>query len=219
MATVIAPLPFRLASPLDAVLPAPAPRSAALGERPRAPASAAGSSLTRRRIEAETVARLVDLSDCRVIGAVGEDAGLVLATALARNVHASGLLRADESGIGAAAPFPGVAARIRTKATDDALPRGADAYLVKRALAARDDAATVRFLASARRAMPRHARLVLLENLVSRESFAAAWFASGAQARSSRTVDDVVALLAAAGLRATQFTAHPAIDLLEAVAA
>ena len=98
------------------------------------------------------------------------------------------------------------------------MPRGADAYLVKRALAVRDDEAAVRFLASARRAMPRHARLVLLENLVSRESFAAAWFASGAQARASRTVDDVAALLAAAGLRATQFTAHPAIDLLEAVA-
>ncbi len=174
-----------------------------------------GQPSTRARIEAETAARLIDVSHARVIGAVGEDAGLVLATTLARNVHATGLLRADESGIGAAAPFPGVAARIRTKHADDALPRGADVYLVKRALAFRDDAAAARFLESCRRAMARHARLVLLENLVSRESFAAAWFASGAQARAGRSVDDVAVLLAAAGLRPTHFTAHPAIDALE----
>src|SRR5262249_42885791 len=152
----------RLAARLEALQPPPATRPTA---------SPAGLGLARRRIEAETVARLVDLSDCRVIGAVAEDAGLVLATALARNVHATGLLRADESGIGAAAPFPGVPTRIRTKTADEALPRGADIYLVKRALASRDADGAVRFLASARRALARHARLVLLENLVSRESF------------------------------------------------
>jgi hypothetical protein len=52
MASVIAPAPFRLATRLEAIRGAP----------PRNAEPAPATSTTRRRTEAETVARLADLS-------------------------------------------------------------------------------------------------------------------------------------------------------------
>ncbi|MBL8839257.1 MAG: hypothetical protein JNL66_23580 [Alphaproteobacteria bacterium] len=174
----------------------------------------------RARIEAETIARLADVSDCRVIAAAGEDAGLVLATLLARNPHAAGVAFHDVAD-GPARAFPAVAGRVRVRPHDGAavLPRGADAYLVKRALAMRDDDAAAAFLAACRGAVARHARLLIAESTALRDDLdvVVSWFAPPQSAGRARSAAAIAALLREAGFVPGRFLPHPAIAIIEAM--
>lgn len=194
--------------------PTPPPRIAP--RRMRLPPAAGGA---RTRIEAETIARLADVSDCRVIAAAGEDAGLVLATLLARNPHATGVAL-DDVAAGPVLAFPAIVGRIRVRPHGHGavLPRGADAYVVKRALAMRDDAAAVAFLAGCRATVARHARLLIAESTALHDGSGgvASWFAPSPSAGRARGVDAIAALLRAAGFMPGRFVPHPAIDLIEA---
>lgn len=174
----------------------------------------------RPRIEAETIARLADLSDCRVVAVAGEDAGLVLATLLARHQHATGLA-SEGTQLDAADAFPGVAPRIRLRQGEATAlpPRGADAYVLKRLLAVRDDAAAIELLTQCRARVSRHARLLIAETVAVRDWLGdlAGWFA--ARGARIRTLDEIAELLRRAGFAAQRYEPHPAIDLVEAMPA
>lgn len=109
-----------------------------------------------------------DFSWCRVVADLGGAGGALLAAILAANPRTSGLLVDRAEAIENAAPHleaAGLAARCTLVAGDllEAVPRGADAYIMKSLLHGYDDDDALRILRNCRDVMAAESRLLVIE--------------------------------------------------------
>jgi hypothetical protein len=122
------------------------------------------------RLSEAEVLRCCDFSRFRRVVDVGGGRGGLLAAILARHPELRGVLfDRPEVVAGADAPAAaGVADRVQTVGGSffDAIPRGADAYLMKIVLHDWDDPSAVRILRACREAMGEDARLIVLETVL-----------------------------------------------------
>ena len=126
------------------------------------------ADLTRR--SAAAVASAYDFSAARTIADVGGGSGTLLAAVLERNPHARGILFDLPHVIDAARKtLPAAISRRCEFVGGDffkAVPRGADAYLLKYILHDWDDDRSRAILGRIREAMPASAKLLVVEDLV-----------------------------------------------------
>jgi hypothetical protein len=118
--------------------------------------------------EGEAVLRHLDLSGVRQIVDVGGGRGELLAEMLRRQPNLRGVLFEQPCVVAAAQGLlgaAGVADRCRIEAGDffDRVPTGGDLYLLKAVIHNWNDEAATAILANCRRAMSRHARIVIAE--------------------------------------------------------
>lgn len=202
-----------------------------MSEHPDAAAIFDAAMIARSAAEDEAMLAAYDLSSSNEIVDVGGGRGALLLAALNRHPRLDGVLfelphvidGARES-IGADLP----ADRCRFHAGDffrDALPAGADVYVLKKVIHDWDDARARQILAACRRAMSRNSSLLLIEPVIPPgngpsfakllDLFMLVW--PGGQ---ERTEDEHRTLLASAGLALVRIvpTASP-VSVIEARAA
>jgi hypothetical protein len=132
----------------------------------------------RSRQEATAITAAYDFGGFRRLVDVGGGHGILLSTILAATPSLRGVLfdrpevvdRAHEN-----LRADGMLSRCDVVAGDffASVPAGGDAYLLSRVIHDWDDAASIRILATCREAMPDHARLVLIEAVMSQRARAA----------------------------------------------
>jgi hypothetical protein len=121
--------------------------------------------------EAAVVAPMYDFSGLTTVVDVGGGRGALLAAILRRNPHLRGILFESPQAI-AEAPallaIQGVAERCEIVAGDffQALPMGADAYILKWILVSWDDEPSVVILQNCRRALGSRGKLLVIERLI-----------------------------------------------------
>jgi hypothetical protein len=138
------------------------------------PADAAvfdAAMLERTAAFAPSVAAGYDFSDVRTVVDVGGGRGNLLAAILHRHGHLQGTLfelPAVAAGAKAVLDAAGVTDRCQVVAGDffDAVPAGADCYVLANVLHDWDDARAARILASCREAMTRQGRVLIVERLI-----------------------------------------------------
>ena len=130
----------------------------------------------------------------------------------------------DAARRGAGGPLPG--ATFVTGDVFDSVPEGGDAYLLRHLLHDYDDHDCLRMLGNVRRAMAPDARVLVLEKTVPTDDTPGPgrWLDLHVMLLSGgreRTAPEYQALFDQAGLRLSRVlpTAHPAVDIIEAVAA
>jgi hypothetical protein len=160
---------------------------------------------------------------------VGGGNGSLLAAILTAYPGRRGTLFDLPEGIAAAQRADSAATPGMTFATGDVLesaPAGGDAYLFRHLLHDYDDPDCLRMLGNVRRAMPPQARVLVLEKTVPTDDTPGPgrWLDLHVMLLTGgreRTVPEYDALFGKAGLRLTRVlpTAHPAVEIVEAVAA
>ncbi len=160
---------------------------------------------------------------------VGGGHGMLLSAVLAAWPGKRGTLFDLAEGIGAAkrgegGPLPGVAFATGD-VFDTPVPADGDVYLLRHLLHDYDDADAVRILANVRRSMPAHARVLVLEKTIPTDDTPGPgrWLDLHVMllvGGRERTVEEYAALFAKAGLTLARVipTAHPAVEIVEAVA-
>jgi len=193
-----------------------------------------GAMVEITRLIASELARMVDFSAVRRVVDIGGGYGELLTVILSAHPHLHGTLfdlPHAMSGAAALAGQAGVSDRCELASGSffEAIPAGADIYLLKSILHNWDDTQCGVILQHCRRAMPDGARLIVVERVMPRRLSASA--VDRAVARSDlnmlvglagreRTMDELASLLANAGLRVArtgaavrEFTAIEAMPL------
>jgi hypothetical protein len=179
--------------------------------------------------ETPAIVAAYDFSACGHIVDVGGGNGSLLSAILAAHPGRRATLFDLPEGIAAAergegGRLPGVT----LKAGDvfSAVPDGGDLYLLRHLLHDYDDADCVRILDNVRRAMPLNARILVLEKTVPTDDTPGPgrWLDLHVMLLTGgreRTAEEYSALFGKAGLRLERVlpTAHPAVEIVEAVAA
>jgi SAM-dependent methyltransferase len=143
-----------------------------LAGRPDVLAEFAGTMRALTRLELVTVLRLYPWSTIHTIVDVGGNDGTFLAALLARCPTMRGVVFDLPSAVAAAPAVlaaTGVAGRAEIAAGDafdDALPQGADAYVIKRVLVEFNDDRAAAFVRAVRSAMRPDSRLLVLEPML-----------------------------------------------------
>jgi ubiquinone/menaquinone biosynthesis C-methylase UbiE len=179
--------------------------------------------------ETPAIVAAYDFSRFQHIVDVGGGHGALLAAILAAYPGRRGTLFDLQQGIdaarqGEAGELPGI-----TFAAGDVfefVPAGGDAYLLRHLLHDYDDEDCLRMLGNVRRAMAPHARVLVLEKTVPIDDTPGPgrWLDLHVMLLTGgreRTAPEYEALFAKAGLRLARVlpTAHPAVEIVEAVAA
>lgn len=159
---------------------------------------------------------------------VGGGHGMLLSAILAAHPGIRGTLFDLQEGIdaargGAGGPLPGV--NFVAGDVFEFVPEGGDAYLLRHLLHDYDDADCLRMLGNVRRAMKPGARVLVLEKTVPTDDTPGPgrWLDLHVMLLTGgreRTVPEYSALFEKAGLRLSRVlpTAHPAVEIVEAVA-
>jgi hypothetical protein len=118
----------------------------------------------------EAIADAFDFSGSRVVADIGGGAGSLLAAILRRHDHLRGILF-DQPGVASQATVlrePDLAARVSVVGGSffDAVPAGADAYVLKAILHDWDDAQSTAILRNIRLAVPPEGSLLVVERVV-----------------------------------------------------
>ena len=170
-----------------------------------------------------------DFGACRHIVDVGGGNGSLISAILAAFPGRRATLFDLPEGIAAAergegGPLPGVA--LVAGDAFSAVPEGGDLYLLRHLMHDYDDEPCLRILTSVRRAMLAQARVLVLEKPIPPDDrpTPGRWLDLHVMLLTGgreRTVEEYEALFAQAGLKLSRIlpTAHPAMDILEAVAA
>ncbi len=179
--------------------------------------------------ETPAIVAAYDFSQFKHIVDVGGGHGMLLSAILAAHPNVRGTLFDLQEGIdagkrGEGGPLPNV-----TFVAGDVfefVPEGGDAYLFRHLLHDYDDDDCLKMLNNVRRAMPAHARVLVLEKTVPIDDTPGPgrWLDLHVMLLTGgreRTEEEYRALFAKAGLRLTRVlpTAHPAVEVLEAVRA
>ena len=171
-----------------------------------------------------------DFSSCSHIVDIGGGNGSLLSAILAAHPGRRATLFDLPEGIAAAqrgegGPLPNVTLAAGD-VFDTPVPAGGDLYLLRHILHDYDDPEAARILANVRRAMPEAARVLVLEKTVPTDDTPGPgrWLDLHVMLLTGgreRTVDQYAALFGKAGLRLSRVlpTAHPAVEIVEAVAA
>jgi hypothetical protein len=185
--------------------------------------------------QARAVSSLLDKYDwsrARCVVDVGGGNGHLLAGFLTRFAEAKGVLFEQPEVIEIARPIVanrGVAGRcelVGGSFFDDVIPRGGTHYVLQHVLHNWDDASCIAILENCRKAMPRDARLLVLEHVLPSDTSGPAPFVMldlhmmSVLGGSVRTLAEYDALLGGAGFERTQHlaTGSNAADIIEAVA-
>jgi hypothetical protein len=179
--------------------------------------------------ETPAIVAAYDFSQFKHIVDVGGGHGMLLSAVLAAHPGLRGTLLDLQAGIDAARRGEGGSLAGATFVVGDvfeAVPPGGDAYLMRHLLHDYDDADCLRMLGNVRRAMPAHARVLVLEKTVPTDDTPGPgrWLDLHVMLLTGgreRTVEEYRALFERAGLRLARVlpTAHPAVEIVEAVAA
>jgi SAM-dependent methyltransferase len=142
-----------------------------LAEHPEAAEHFNKTMFSRTRMHLSRILEGYDWSSIRKVVDVGGGTGQFLAALLPRNPHMRGVLFDQPSGLAGAKQVlrsAGVLDRCELVSGDffDALPEGADAYVLVNILHDWDDDTATRILRNCRRAMSNEARLVVIDYLV-----------------------------------------------------
>jgi hypothetical protein len=179
--------------------------------------------------ETPAIVAAYDFSQFKRIVDVGGGHGMLLSAILKAHPGVQGTLFDLQEGVdaakrGAGGPLPGV-----TFIAGDVfqfVPEGADAYLFRHLLHDYDDDDCLRMLNNVRQAMPTHARVLVLEKTVPTDDTPGPgrWLDLHVMLLTGgreRTEDEYRALFDKAGLRLNRVlpTAHPAVEIIEAVRA
>jgi hypothetical protein len=179
--------------------------------------------------ETPAIVAAYDFSRFKTIVDVGGGHGMLLSAILAAYPNVRGTLFDLQEGVdaarrGAGGPLPGV-----TFAAGDvfeSVPAGADAYLFRHLLHDYDDDDCLRMLANVRRAMKPDSHVLVLEKTVPTDDTPGPgrWLDLHVMLLTGgreRTAPEYETLFAKAGLRLNRVlpTAHPAVEIIEAVAA
>ena len=179
--------------------------------------------------ETPAIVAAYDFAQFKHIIDVGGGHGMLLSAILAAHPGVRGTLFDLQEGIDAAkrgegGPLPGVT--FVAGDVFDFVPQGGDAYLFRHLLHDYDDPDCLRMLGNVRGAMPAHARVLVLEKTVPTDDTPGPgrWLDLHVMLLTGgreRTVDEYRALLSKAGLRLERVlpTSHPAVEIVEAVAA
>lgn len=177
---------------------------------------------------APAIVEACDFSGFATVADIAGGYGYLLAQILKANPHLKGLLfdmPTVVAGAGALLEKEGVAARVNTVGGSffEAVPAGADAYLMKHIIHDWNDERASNILRNIRAAMPDHGKLLIVESVVPPGNephqskvldLSMLVMAGGAE----RTAGEYLALLAAVGLRLTRIipTLSP-LSIIEAV--
>lgn len=179
--------------------------------------------------ETPAIVAAYDFSQFTHIVDVGGGHGMLLSAILAANPGVRGTLFDLPAGIEAArrgegGPLPGVA--FVAGDVFESVPEGGDAYLLRHLLHDYDDADCLRMLKNVRHAMLPQARVLVLEKTVPADDTPGPgrWLDLHVMLLTGgreRTVTEYRALFDQVGLRLARVlpTAHPAVEIVEAVAA
>ncbi len=179
--------------------------------------------------ETPAIVAAYDFSQFRHVIDVGGGHGMLLSAILAACPNVKGTLFDLQEGIDAAkrgegGPLPDV--NFVPGDVFDFVPEGGDAYVLRHLLHDYDDDDCLRMLSNVRRAMPAHARVVVLEKTVPTDDTPGPgrWLDLHVMLLTGgreRTESEYRALFAKAGLRLNRVlpTAHPAVEVIEAVLA
>jgi O-methyltransferase domain len=180
------------------------------------------------RLQVALIPRIHDFSRCQQVCDVGGGTGTVLASVLAANPTARGVLFDLPSVIARATPVvdrAGVADRVSLRAGDffEAVPQGCDRYLLQAIMHDWDDDSCVRILTNVRKAMARDARVLVFEQELPRHGgkdlaklIDLEMLVDTGGGR-ERTGQEFIALFARAGLRVARKRALPVITMFELV--
>jgi hypothetical protein len=179
--------------------------------------------------ETPAIVAAYDFSQFKHIVDVGGGHGMLLSAILAAHPGVRGTLLDLQAGVDAArrgegGPLAGATCVVGD--VFDVVPPGGDAYLMRHLLHDYDDADCLRMLSNVRRAMPAHARVLVLEKTVPTDDTPGPgrWLDLHVMLLTGgreRTEEEYRALFERAGLRLARVlpTAHPAVEIVEAVAA
>jgi hypothetical protein len=142
-----------------------------LAQHPRDAAVFDAAMMERTAAFAPSVAGGYDFSDVRTVVDVGGGRGTLLAAIVRAHGHLQGTLfelPAVAAGASAVLADAGVADRCQVIAGDffDGVPAGADCYVLANVLHDWDDARAAEILASCRKGVTRHGRVLIVERLI-----------------------------------------------------
>jgi ubiquinone/menaquinone biosynthesis C-methylase UbiE len=179
--------------------------------------------------ETPAIVAAYDFGQFKRIVDVGGGHGMLLSAILAAHPGVQGTLFDLPEGIeaarrGAGGPLPGVS--FIAGDVFEFVPDGADAYLFRHLLHDYDDDDCIKMLNNVRRAMKPHSRVLVLEKTVPTDDTPGPgrWLDLHVMLLTGgreRTTPEYDALFAKAGLRLSRVlpTAHPAVDVIEVLAA
>lgn len=179
--------------------------------------------------ETPAIVAAYDFSQFQTIVDVGGGHGMLLSAILATHPNVRGTLFDLQEGVdaarsGAGGPLPDVT--FVAGNVFESVPAGADAYLFRHLLHDYDDDDCLRMLGNARRAMKPSSRVLVLEKTVPTDDTPGPgrWLDLHVMLLTGgreRTAPEYETLFAKAGLRLNRVlpTGHPAVEIIEAVAA
>jgi ubiquinone/menaquinone biosynthesis C-methylase UbiE len=179
--------------------------------------------------ETPAIVAAYDFSPFKHVIDVGGGHGMLLSAIMAAYPAVRGTLFDLQAGVDAAqrgegGPLPGV--NFVTGDVFEFVPEGGDAYLFRHLLHDYDDDDCLRMLRNVRRVMPAHGRVLVLEKTVPTDDTPGPgrWLDLHVMLLTGgreRTMPEYDALFRKAGLRLARVlpTAHPAVEIVEAVAA
>jgi ubiquinone/menaquinone biosynthesis C-methylase UbiE len=179
--------------------------------------------------ETPAIVAAYDFSQFKQIVDVGGGHGMLLSAIIAAHPHVCGTLFDLQEGVdaakrGAGGPLPGVT--FTAGDVFETVPEGADAYLFRHLLHDYDDDDCLKMLKNVRRIMKPEARVLVLEKTVPTDDTPGPgrWLDLHVMLLTGgreRTVPEYQALFDKAGLKLARVlpTAHPAVEIVEVVAA
>jgi ubiquinone/menaquinone biosynthesis C-methylase UbiE len=179
--------------------------------------------------ETPAIVAAYDFSQFKHVVDVGGGHGMLLSAIIAAHPHVRGTLFDLQEGVdaarrGAGGPLPGVT--LVAGDVFETMPEGADAYLFRHLLHDYDDDDCLKMLSNVRRAMRPDSRVLVLEKTVPTDDTPGPgrWLDLHVMLLTGgreRTAPEYEALFAQAGLRLARVlpTAHPAVEIIEVVAA
>jgi hypothetical protein len=179
--------------------------------------------------DAPMIARLYPWREVKRVCDVGGGRGTLLSELLIRHPHLTGVL-CDGAGVIESArrllDKRGVSARVQLVPGSffDAVPIGADAYVLKNILHDWDDARSLHILGVVRKAMQKRQRLILCETLTERNDVAGLGALADLQMMAvcgdgrERSRDEYAELLAKSGFRVGRVLPSPTVSVIEAIA-
>src|SRR5882724_1600669 len=179
--------------------------------------------------ETPAIVAAYDFSQFKQIVDVGGGHGMLLSAIIAAHPHVRGTLFDLQEGVdaalrGAGGPLPGVT--FTAGDVFETVPEGADAYLFRHLLHDYDDDDCIKMLKNVRRVMKPDTRVLVLEKTVPTDDTPGPgrWLDLHVMLLTGgreRTVPEYQGLFAKAGLKLMRVlpTAHPAVEIIEVVAA